>query len=288
MNLLKNQSVLLSERKISRWPTSMKLLTENNYFANEVSYWESIAANNTLPKMAINIKENIVANINSIQVTLCKEKTNCFIRNSLFSLESIIITVCMVSLASEFYKNNQALMFIEGHGRETMNKANFEEPSGDIGWFTSLFPFYENFSNLNLIDSLYKVVNNLRSIPHKGAGFMWLKYYGAKEIKEKFKRIFSPTPYITFNYLGIWDYSKKNFFRKSSDLIGFSFDPVNERSELLYFSSIVIEGELRLTIRYSNKTIDDEIIKALIVSIESKFSQIYDFLKTKDEEINAR
>ncbi|SOD42119.1 non-ribosomal peptide synthetase [Nitrosovibrio sp. Nv4] len=152
------------------------------------------------------------------------------------------------------------LIDLEGHGREDLYDIDLSQT---VGWFTSLYPVMLDPSG-DLDKRIKCIKENLRRIPNKGLGYGLLKYHGTPEQREAMTSL--PKPEIVFNYLGQLDasFDESALWTLATEPVG---DLTAENAPLSHDISInghVYQGELWLTVSYSERRYHKRTIEALI------------------------
>jgi len=95
---------------------------------------------------------------------------------------------------------SRVLVDLEGHGREDL--FDRVDLSRTVGWFTTIFPISLDIPEQSDLGGLLKSVKEqLRAVPKRGVGYGALRYLTAQGLAD------SPSPQISFNYLGQFDWS---------------------------------------------------------------------------------
>ena len=89
---------------------------------------------------------------------------------------------------------------LEGHGREE-DLFPGTDLSRTVGWFTTVFPVALHVPSADWGEVLKSVKEQLRSVPGRGLGYGALRHLAAAPALDR-----APTPGISFNYLGQFDW----------------------------------------------------------------------------------
>jgi non-ribosomal peptide synthase protein (TIGR01720 family) len=145
--------------------------------------------------------------------------------------------------------------------------------SRTVGWFTSVYPALVNLEGIEDIgESLKRVKERLRSVPHGGIGYGILRYLKAGDgAGEKSKETFDAE--VSFNYLGQLDQvlDEDSLFAGAPESQGSLQSELGRRRYLLEITMAVVDGRLRMQWSYgvqlhAKETIErvaDEYVTAL-------------------------
>ncbi|MFF5369821.1 amino acid adenylation domain-containing protein [Streptomyces sp. NPDC013187] len=138
---------------------------------------------------------------------------------------------------------------IEGHGREEHLLGL--QPSGTVGWFTSLYPVHLDLEGVDVADALAAgpaadlaaalVAGRMRELPDHGAGHGLLRHLNPDTAAELAK---APPPAIGFNYLGRFSTpgtagSEPWAFAPESSALGAGRDPGLAAAHALDINAVV-------------------------------------------------
>jgi non-ribosomal peptide synthase protein (TIGR01720 family) len=141
----------------------------------------------------------------------------------------------------------RVLLALESHGRDAL----FEDVdlSRTVGWFTSLYPLAIDVRGEGDAALLAGVKQQLRAVPHRGAGFGILRYSRGGDLSAALAG--APVPDISFNYLGQFGAAAAGaMFTPAPGPLGAINSPRMLRPNLLEVSAF-IAGDLRITVHYN-------------------------------------
>jgi non-ribosomal peptide synthase protein (TIGR01720 family) len=136
---------------------------------------------------------------------------------------------------------------LEAHGRDALPDL---DTSRTIGWMTALFPFRLVFDPRATIEErMWAIQRELRAQPLSGAAYGILRYL-AKDRADNFT---SPSPKISFNYLGQVQgvLPEESLFRFSKLRFGSDWNPRGRRPHWITVNCIVDDGILVCHWEYS-------------------------------------
>lgn len=218
--------------------------------------------------------KNTESTLKSVDVQLSKESTASIIKNA----QKINTDVATISLAAlkmaskdQFQKNNLVVQ-LEGHGREFSSEIDLTRT---IGWYTSIYPVNLGRSENGAINEVKYIRNKLAAIPNNGATYLFLK-----------NRNFVPDIQqgsILFNYLG----DLGNDLSSGEDLPlevvnidrGGEIHKETKRKFELEISGMIIGGQLRLSVLYSDERWSEDNIRLFAKSLEEYLEQLSKLLK---------
>ncbi|MEC0182798.1 non-ribosomal peptide synthase/polyketide synthase [Paenibacillus peoriae] len=164
----------------------------------------------------------------------------------------------------------RVLVSLEGHGRESILPEL--DITRTVGWFTTQFPVVLDMGvGQDLSRRIKNVKEGLRRIPQKGIGYGILRYLSAAHAQKRFVT----EPEISFNYLGQFDQDLQN---QSIDVSPYSsgteLSAHAARSHTLDMNGLISEGELQLTISYSNQEYRRETMEQLAEVFRTSLQEI--------------
>jgi amino acid adenylation domain-containing protein/non-ribosomal peptide synthase protein (TIGR01720 family) len=178
----------------------------------EAELWRRIADAPRAPlgRRPLDPGRDTAATTRSLRLTLPPETTGPLLAGvpAAFHLgvQDVLLTGLALAVADR-QGSPHVVLDVEGHGREEL--APGLEPSGTVGWFTSLYPVHLDLEGVDLADALAagpaadlaatRVAERLRELPDHGAGHGLLRHLNPETAPELAK---APTPAIGFNYLG--------------------------------------------------------------------------------------
>ncbi|MCL2425728.1 MAG: amino acid adenylation domain-containing protein [Oscillospiraceae bacterium] len=171
-----------------------------------------------------------------------------FDMNSLliFSLAKALQQICGI---------DQATLFMEGHGRETLDSNLKIERT--VGWFTCAYPLTLQHLEGTYSNDAKLVKDALNQIPNSGIG------YGiANAYRNDLKSIL---PDVTFNYLGEFalQSNQDDLFSISEVSGGADISSKNRFGTPISVNSIMASGELWINVGYDADRVQEDFIKEL-------------------------
>lgn len=146
---------------------------------------------------------NTVASAREIIRSLDAETTTALLQDVPRTYTTEINDVLLAGLAMTFQSwtgSDRLLVDLEGHGREEL--IDDADTSRTVGWFTSQFPVDLRIAaGAGPGDAIKAVKEQLRAVPHRGAGYGVLRYLsGDALVVDALKH--RAAPEVLFNYFG--------------------------------------------------------------------------------------
>ncbi|WP_167856902.1 non-ribosomal peptide synthetase [Hymenobacter aquaticus] len=164
---------------------------------------------------------------------------------------------------------------LEGHGREWLGREL--DVTRTVGWFTSKYPLVLDVRPAaNSVEALIEVKEAVRRLPGKGIGYGLLRYlHPAQPLAG------APNSDIVFNYLGDFgagagnaDAQQAGLFSFSAQERGASVSSRRERSSVLEVSALIVEGQLRVSVSYSQQQYQRQTIAQLLAHYERHLTEL--------------
>ncbi|WP_455926425.1 amino acid adenylation domain-containing protein, partial [Pseudomonas putida] len=181
-------------------------------------------------------------------------------------INDLLLTALARALCS-WSGNAQALIELEGHGRDAFDQGAALDLSRSVGWFTSLYPVRLTPQG-DVGASLKAIKEQLRHVPGAGIGYGVLRYLSplAGQLRE-----LAP-PRVTFNYLGQFDQQfADSAFVAASESPGRTHAADAQLGNWLVFNGKVLGGCLQLELNYSHEMFD-------AAAVDQLLSQVHDEL----------
>ncbi|GLA28321.1 nonribosomal peptide synthase [Aspergillus niger] len=165
----------------------------------------------------------------------------------------IILASLLHSFAAVFPDRATPPVFSEGHGRESWN--NQVDPSGTVGWFTTMSPLHVSDLQLDIIKTVQTVKDLRRRLPANG-----MSYFSSRYLSDKGRKAFGShfDMEIMFNYLGrSSEVGSENALLSHAELPdGATFDQLVQDEKLPRWSlfdivALVVGGRTHVTMAYN-------------------------------------
>jgi non-ribosomal peptide synthase protein (TIGR01720 family) len=253
-----------------RWARELSLLSEEDALRGELEYWAGAEREGLepLPRDMVG-GVNVTGSERSTQVELNEDETRELLQSVprawRTQINEVLLTAVVEAL-SGWSGREEALVALEGHGRETELLGDVDL-SRTVGWFTNVYPALLNRGGGDLVERLQEVKRQLRATPRGGIGYGLLRHMsGEGEMKERLGRM--PEPEIIFNYLGQFDQvlDEERLFGWSDEPRGASQGRDGQRPYLLNLSGAVTGGRLRMSWKYSENIYRRETVERLAKS----------------------
>jgi amino acid adenylation domain-containing protein/non-ribosomal peptide synthase protein (TIGR01720 family) len=243
----------LKSTSILEWSDKLSQYAQKEDFDSEKAFWLKISEEK-IPSVPVDFpnQQNNQEDEGVIQVFIDEGITGSLLRDipTQFGadINDALVTILVKTLAS-WIGSTKIRFDLEGHGRQEI--ISNVDLSRTVGWFTSVYPMvFTQMSQVDLRDSLISIKEQLRSIPHKGINYGVIKYlkYPTSRSKEESSE-------ISYNYLGQINLENDTeaLFGIAQETVGHSLSPRNRRSHLLDFIASIVNNQLCLEWRYSQK-----------------------------------
>jgi amino acid adenylation domain-containing protein/non-ribosomal peptide synthase protein (TIGR01720 family) len=233
------------------WSEQLSNQAKAGAFTQELDYWLDVVSKSQADLPGNAQGDNTLASSQELSVELNSQQTQQLLSSVPKAYRTQINDILLAALTPvlcQWSGRDDVLVELEGHGRETL----FDDLdiSSTVGWFTSLYPVrltnHENTASL-----LKSVKETLRQVPHNGLSYGALRYLSTEG------KVLSQAPYpqVTFNYLGQFDQAinKENDWRLSDEAKGVERSLTSERRTWLDFNVLMFEGELKISLNYSQE-----------------------------------
>ncbi|MFF9672031.1 non-ribosomal peptide synthase/polyketide synthase [Streptomyces eurythermus] len=180
------------------WARRLAAHTEAGGFDTELSYWQGVETDTTLPVDHPG-GPNTVADEDSVTAGLDAEETRRLLQEVPEAYRTRVNDVLLTALGrvlARWTGRDRVAVTLESHGREQL----FEDTdlARTTGWFTAMYPVALDVPrDAGPGAALKSVKENLRAVPHGGLG------YGAlRHLRPAAGRDLPALPPVCFNYLG--------------------------------------------------------------------------------------
>jgi amino acid adenylation domain-containing protein/non-ribosomal peptide synthase protein (TIGR01720 family) len=181
---------------------------------DELGYWRTTArgVDATLPTDTAG--DNVVGSTRTVTVRLPAEETRALLQDVPGAYRTQVNDVLLAALGrvlNRWTGRDRVPVHLEGHGREELLPG--VDLSRTVGWFTSLFPVALQVPTASWGAALKSVKEQLRAVPRRGLGFGVLRHLTGGIAAED-----APTPRVSFNYLGQFDWPTGGLYHAVRDL----------------------------------------------------------------------
>ncbi|WBW99496.1 non-ribosomal peptide synthetase [Oceanirhabdus sp. W0125-5] len=267
------------------WALSLERYAKESNLSEEKVFWQTIYEK-PVERLIVDhvVEKSIRKDSNTVTIAFTQEQTTNLIKRANQAYNTQINDLLLTSLGialNEWMGYKSILVDLEGHGRE--NIMDDIDISRTVGWFTSKYPVVLEDCNLNDIsNSINKIKQNIRDIPHKGIHHNILRYLTEKENNRKI--LFKNQLDISFNYLGQFNEDIENeVFGISEISTGESMGKESEMYYKLSINGIVVGNKLTLDITYNKQEYNLETIKRLAEVYKSTLSKVIEHCISKEE-----
>ncbi|HEY5835639.1 amino acid adenylation domain-containing protein [Streptomyces sp.] len=265
---LAGQDIDLGPRGTSwrEWSCGLFGHTAAGGFDEETAYWTEVSARcaDPLPVDGGNAPGDgtTVAGERSVTVRLDRDLTDALLRDVPGRYRTHVNDVLLSALGrvlAGWTGRDTVTVDLEGHGREE-DLLPGADLSRTVGWFTTVFPVALRVPSGDWGDVLKSVKEQLRSVPGRGVGHGALRHLTAAPGLHG-----APTPSISFNYLGQFDWpgGRDGLIRAVPAGLEASADPGAPRAHLLDVVGRVEGGCLEFTWYYSDGVHEEDTVRRL-------------------------
>ncbi|ALC81182.1 MULTISPECIES: non-ribosomal peptide synthetase [Bacillus] len=239
---------------IKQW--AMELQTFSKRISDkEKQYWRDVYRHQNETITDFDLGQDRLESCESMVLMLSEEETTDLLQKAneayLTKADELMI-IALSIVTSDFFKKNQVLLEIEGHGREDLG--NEIDVSRTVGWFTSLYPVLLKVEETDLSHQIKQGKEQLRQIPSKGLSHGVMKYLAGDLPGDNHK-------YIRFNYLGDFHASfSSGLFEFAEEYTGRESSHTNELDCLIDIIAYMVNGKLRFSLTYSQNKFKRESI----------------------------
>ncbi len=274
----KGEIIELQEKTDSyqEWAKKLHAYARSKKVLKELSYWRSIEDKkiNALP-VDHEIQEDRYRDSIGLTAALTEEETQNLLKKTGKAYNTEINDILLTALGltiKEWTGENEILIDLEGHGRESIMKDI--DISRTVGWFTTVFPVVLDLSRSENIGMQLKTVKeDLRRIPDKGVRYGILKYLAPEEAKRECR--FNKKAEIIFNYLGQFDEdTNKGVTGVSRISTGDTISPQSQREYKLDISGVIAGGRLVINIGFNRYAYGKKTIQRLVEGYERNLRKI--------------
>ncbi|MGW1893341.1 non-ribosomal peptide synthase/polyketide synthase [Streptomyces sp. NPDC002004] len=189
---------------LQEWSRRLQAHTADGGFAAQSEYWETVSGHCAAPLPVDRDGGNTMSDVRAVTVRLDRQRTDDLLRKVpgvyRTRIDDVLLTALGRVLAAWTGRRTVAVG-LEGHGREDQLFEDIDL-SRTVGWFTTLFPVALDMPDGDWDAALKSVKEQLRAVPDRGIGYGALRYLARDE-----RLAGAPTPGISFNYLGRFDWS---------------------------------------------------------------------------------
>ncbi|WP_172381755.1 non-ribosomal peptide synthetase [Streptomyces sp. MNP-20] len=262
------EPVRLPERttSVQEWARRLRARTASGGFADQRAHWEDVARHCAAPlplDTGAAPDSTTMADVRAVTVRLDRERTDDLLRKVPGAYRTRIDDVLLTALGrtvADWIERSTVAVALEGHGREDQLFDDVDL-SRTVGWFTSLYPVALHVPDTDWGTALKSVKEQLRAVPERGIGHGALTHLAGDD-----RLTAAPTPGISFNYLGRFDWSADGggaLVRGVSGGLGGADAPDAARPHLLDVIARVEGGELEITWHYSRTLHHEETVAGL-------------------------
>ncbi|MEW2513259.1 non-ribosomal peptide synthase/polyketide synthase [Streptomyces sp. NPDC046870] len=256
------QPVRLPARTTSAQEWARRLREHADVFAAGRAHWEEAARACAGPLPVDGDGGTTTAGTREVTVRLDRDRTDALLRRVPGVYRTRVDDVLLTALGrvlADWTGRATVAVGLEGHGREDQL---FEDVdlSRTVGWFTSLHPVALTVPAGDWGTALKSVKEQLRAVPDRGLGYGVLRH-----LARDARLTGTPTPGISFNYLGRFDWSAEGgtLIGAVPGGLGGAEAPGTERPHLLDVVARVEDDRLEITWYYSAGRHREETVTAL-------------------------
>lgn len=270
--IIDNKGIKLTQKLITfkDWSTHLASLATQNYFKDELVFWQKHnKANTDFPsdfEYNLPIEEQ---DIKDVIFELDIETTTKLLQEANASYSTKTDEILLTALLQTFFNftnKNEIQIALERHGRDAFDGIDV---TNTVGWFTSFFPLNLALEEpTNIGRSLKAVKEQIRAVPNSGIGYGVLRYLQNELPSSK-----QVAP-IIFNYLGNQKTNETGIFSAVKMVFENARHPQSERHNLLEINAQIKGGKLETRWSYSPKIHRTENINNLLINFEKNLRSI--------------
>jgi non-ribosomal peptide synthase protein (TIGR01720 family) len=256
---------------LQRWAQSVEAESEAGHWLD----WDAVE-----PLPVDHGREgNTVASQRSVVTSLSAAQTEALLQQAPAVYHTRINDLLLTALGRAFGRwggMSQALIEMEGHGREPLSETEELDLTRTVGWFTSLYPLRLRSEVGEAVGAAIKrTKEELRGVPRQGLSYGAVRYLSAKpELREQLAA--AGRAEVSFNYLGQLDQAlpQQGWLRGADESSGAGRDAQQQRSHLLDVVSSVVGGRLQVVISYSAAVHERVAIERLAESYRASLVEV--------------
>lgn len=190
-----------------------------------------------------------------------------------------LLLVALALAAKHQWQQPAILVDLESHGRFSFDESL--DLSGTLGWFTSIYPVVINADSDDLAQLLIEGKENLRRLPQGGVGFTLLQHIAQEPVLPNVK---AP---IEFNYLGTFEQNLDRdalFGREFIEYGSFEGEKRKRRHQLV-INALVLNGELKIDVDYSDKQYQSSTIDSLVAEFVNQITSLVAHCQAQSQRI---
>ncbi|MCE3296531.1 MAG: amino acid adenylation domain protein [Crocinitomicaceae bacterium] len=240
----------------------------------EQAYWTGICQQETTsisvsPGQAVYSSRTLI--IDAERTQILKERANEAFNTQLNDL----LLTAFGEMWMKFSSGSRFAALIESHGRPDVSDEI--DLTRSVGWFTSVFPVYFDFSQDDPGEHIKYTKEMLRNIPNLGVGYGVLRYYLQNPLVSAYEE-----PRISFNYLGEFENQESSF---TVDPLEIHVTTSEHNENLLYLdvNGFIKENKLELNFTCNNAAFTEEELDALTQFYETSIDTIIAFCLGREE-----
>lgn len=242
----------------------------------EQAYWIGLCQQETAP-ISVSASSGQTAYtsrtliIDAERTQILKEKANEAFNTQLNDL----LLTAFGEMWMKFSSESRFSALIESHGRPDVSDEI--DLTRSVGWFTSVFPVYFDFSQDNQGEHIKYTKEMLRNIPNLGVGYGVLRYYLQNPLVSAYEE-----PRISFNYLGELENQESGF---SVDPLAIDVTTSEHNKNLLYLdvNGFIKNNKLELNFTCNTAVFTEDELTALTDFYATSIDTIIAFCLGREE-----
>ncbi|NSZ03824.1 amino acid adenylation domain-containing protein [Agrobacterium tumefaciens] len=261
--------------------TWVRMLESSDIFDGEKDGWLTIAEAATAPIPTDRRGSNLVSDTAIVDIAINPNLTARLIRDvpSAYPINvEEVMLAALYSAVRDWTGRDRLRLILESHGRPDLFDGF--DLTRTVGWFTGLYPVLFDAAGGDTRTMLLAVKESLRRIANDGIGYGVLKYLKGAALPE-----LEDIADIRFNYLGQTDmlFSGDALLSRAAEPAGDPRGARNSRGVLLDINAIVIGGQMRIRLAYSDEIHDRATIESLAAGFRNHLENLVDFCLTSTE-----
>lgn len=283
-NVVSDQAIEFAVKTTSfkDWAEQQREHAQSDALKAQLSYWLAQKASTALPVDFSDHSSNLMADAQTIEMTLGAEATGQLLTdaNRAYNTKIDDLLLAALSLALARWGDcGDIVVELEGHGREHM--AGVEQQKARInitrtlGWFTSRYPVKLNCNQTDLADHITDIKELLRAVPEHGIGYGLLRYLCDDDrIRKQLDA--AADGGVSFNYLGQFNDDRVvgALANPSSEEVTGVIGNRHPRSHKIQVNGLVLQGSLVCKIQYSGKRWSSQTIQRLADCLSATLKEV--------------
>jgi amino acid adenylation domain-containing protein/non-ribosomal peptide synthase protein (TIGR01720 family) len=264
-----------------RWVLALHGRARSDELLAELPYWRAAAEaarSGSFPRDG-ETADNLFRDSQTLSCALSKAETRALLEEGVGAFHAEANDLLLTALARALLSWGEVrscAITLESHGRDALDDA--ADAGGTVGWFTGLFPFHLQLAGAEIREQVLQIRDALCRVPRSGAGYGLLRHLAEVE------GLRYPTA-LSFNYLGRFDTrSSGGGWELAGEQMGAQFAPALPRQHDLDLTTIVLAGQLNVSITFHPGRHRHERIEALLTAYRKELIGVAEYCRDRAPE----